>query len=62
MCLSQGKAFVCVGDGEPEHIRIELPDGTIERKRIDTGSIRRILPEVWIEQVASKGLFAFSRP
>ena len=56
MCLSQGKAFVCVGDGEPEHIRIELPDGTIERKRNATGSIRRILPEGWIEQVASRAL------
>ena len=56
MCHSQGKAFVCVGDGEPEHIRIELPDGTIERKRIASGSTRRILPEGWIEQVASRAL------
>ena len=56
MCLFQGKAFVCVGDGEPEHIRIELPDGALERKRIPTGSVRRMLPEGWDEQVASRAL------
>ena len=44
MCFAQGKAFVYLQDGDPNHIRIELPDGAIERKRIATGSIRRILP------------------
>ena len=56
MCFAQGKAFVYLRDGDPNHIWIELPDGAVERKRIATVSIRRMLPEGWIKQVAPRAL------
>ena len=61
MCFKQGKAFVCMRDGDPDHIWSELPDGTVDRKRIDTRTVHGALPDERNKQVDLGRPFAFSR-
>ena len=56
MCFRQSKAFVYMRDGDPEHIWSELPDGTVERKRIDTRTVHGALPDERNKQVDLDGL------
>ena len=44
MCHSQGKVFVHMREGDTEHIWAEWPDGTLDRRHIETGIVQRTLP------------------
>lgn len=45
MCFEQGKALVCMREGDDEHIFTEWADGTVDREHITTGATVRQLPD-----------------
>ena len=45
MCFEQGKALVCMRDGDDEHIFTEWESGVVDREHIATGATTRYLPD-----------------
>ena len=56
MCHSQGKVFVHMREGDREHVWAEWPDGTLDRRHIETGTVQRTLPNGEIMEIVPERL------